>query len=349
MKRTIIYLITSLLLTLPSGCGKHSVPEVDQVPGAYIFFSQIVDTKASLVEDKAGLEFGVVGYKYDKGRTWATAGTLTPNVFYDGNDIVPVETVTCDAGGNGSYEPLQGWTNTKKYSFFAYYPLGNDYVTLVNTGGNAYTGGVPAIKYTMDTSSDAAFKASMVDVMTAPCHKDLYGYSSIGSDPTSGDIRFDFSHRLSALAVNVKNSSTCGITLNSLTLNISGIKYYSLVIPLDGAAATSIGPTAAFSKSLGLTIASGEASVTSTGAELSDKLLFIPQSENISINIVLNYTRKLAGYAEYTESIPLDARTTILEGKKHIIQLNFKDSTVEVSSTATTGWTTVPPVTDTFN
>ena len=133
MKR-IIYITISTLLLL-SGCSKPSpapAPAPEQYD-RYIFFSHNVETKASLIEyasDMSGKSFGVVGFKYDERTDWATYSTTEvngnlpePNVFYDDDNTTPidVETVGVDGTRNCTYAPLQGWSNSKKYTFFAYY------------------------------------------------------------------------------------------------------------------------------------------------------------------------------------------------------------------------------------
>jgi hypothetical protein len=202
----------------------------------------------------------------------------------------------------------------------------------------------------MDISSAANFKASMVDVMTAPCHKDLYAYTSIGTQPKTDDINFDFDHHLSCVGVKVKKTSSCDIVLNSITLKVSGIKNNILTIPLDGTASTADGPNDPFSADLALTLGSTEKTVSTAYTELSDKLIFVPQSENISIQAIVNYTRKLSGYVDVTLEVPLTTvQTSLTEKNKHLIQLNFTDSNVTVSSVTNSGWIDIEDVHNTFN
>lgn len=341
MRFIVFYALAFILLI--TGCDRPDpVPAPEQENG-YIFFSSKLETKTGLIEDPSKIgQFGVVGFKYDSSGSWNEykAGA-TPNVFYDEyGELVDAETVDCDSDGDGTYSPLQGWSNTKKYTFFAYYPL--DKTSLVNTDGTAYTGGVPAIKYTIDTD---AFEDSMIDLMTAGYHKDLSGASS-------DNVTFSFDHRLSSLGVNLRNSSECTIDVDYITLNVSGIRYDQITLPLDGSTPpVTTGPAEGIdAQEFTMELTSSEKSLSKTG-ELSDKMIFIPQSDKISVEVSIGYTRSLSGYPDNTFEVTLHAvETDLLEGHKHLIQLNFTDLTVEISSKVdAAGWEHTYDVHDTFN
>ena len=354
--KPIIYFITAALV-LVTGCHKsETVPSQEQYD-RYIFFSQGIDTKASLINsaaDMAGKEFAVIGFEYDKSSNWSTEkANALPNVFYNdaGTATIPVETLTCDNEGTNAstiaaeYSPLQGWSNTKKYSFFAYYPnsIGNSYVSLVNMNGTAYTPGAPSIKYTM---TPADLKASMVDLMTAP-QVDLDGSSSV---VTSQDVTFNFSHRLSCLGLKVRNSSDGGIILDEIIFHISGIKYKEIVIPLDGSEVSKTAENPSISADLDFTL-SGEESLLALSDELviSDKLILIPQTENITVSVEIHYTRiPVNGYDGYDDTFVSQALVTqLIEGNKHLVQINFTDSKVDVKDVVDAeGWVEIPSVTD---
>ena len=358
--KKIIYLIT-LSVLLFAGCSKHHVsPKVPEQFDRYIFFSQQVQTKAELIESGDAMgQFGVVGFKYDKDQYEDFAGfisanpTQEPNVFFDDAGArVDVETCWVD-GTNASYAPLQGWSNSKKYSFFAYYPIENDHVTLVNTAdGTAYSGGVPAIKYTM---SGTDFKESMVDVMVAAPHTNLDGSSS---DVTSNDVTFSFNHCLSSLGVNIQNASAGSIEITGVSLALSNIKYSTVIIPLDGTAEIPSGSLS--DQSCDLLLADAEKSIASgtTDHELSDKLILIPQNdENLSVGVTISYKRIYGSGDDKTEIIGQFAtptasplKTTLLKGKKHLIHLKFTDSTVEVTGQVSNeDWVPIPDVESSFN
>jgi hypothetical protein len=354
MKRLILTAFWASLLLV--GCSKSPAPKGPETFDRYIFFSQQVESKASLigsVGDMKGKSFGVVGFKFDQGISWGEylGTTPTPNVFYDENGApVNVETISCDANGFGTYAPLQGWHGAYKYTFFACYPVPGSIgsVTMVNnsTDGGSYTGGTPAIQY----SNPNHDKSLMVDVMTAPAIRNAYWRSaSHNSDGTTegnnpnGELTFDFTHSLSSLGVKVKKSTTGGILLNSISLAISGLKNQTVTIPLNDAARTITAATKT-SETYALTIIDDEdedeKTITEAGVEIADKLIFIPQTDNATIVVTVNYTRQANdGYAEFTDTMTLSAvQTALQQGKKHLINLNFTESNVTVN--VTTGeWT----------
>ena len=350
--KKIIYLIT-LSVLLFAGCSKHSVaPEAPEQFDRYIFFSQQVQTKASLIESGDAMgQFGEVGFKYDKDQYEDFAGfisanpTQEPNVFFDDAGArVDVETCRVD-GTNASYAPLQGWSNSKKYSFFAYYPIENDHVTLVNTAdGTAYSGGVPAIKYSM---SGTDFKESMVDVMVATPHMNLDGSSS---DVTNADVEFSFNHCLAALGLNIENASTATIHLTAVTLSLSNIQNSTAIIALDGSSEAYEGSVS--NKVCGITLPYGGLDLeTEDSAELSDKLILIPQSEDLSVGLTINYKRTYSNGTimdeqTFTTSAPLT--TALTKGNKHTIYLKFTDSNT-YAMVKSGNWETGPNVNHEFN
>ena len=337
MKRLIHITILSVLLL--AGCSKPSpapAPAPEQYD-RYIFFSHGVETKASLIENTEGLNgkaFGVVGFKYDFDKTWETEkATATPNVFADTPETVDVSADgTNTTVGVGSYTPLQGWSNSKKYAFFAYFPLDNSAVSLVNTDGSDYTGGVPAIRYTMDPTSGEAFRTSMEDVMTAPGQIDKFWKSSAegGNNVANGEVNFTFEHRLSSLGLNVKNSTAGRIAVNSVSFNISGLKNQSVIFPLDGGTAV-YGNEGIAAIACSLTIPEGGTAIATSGTEFPDRLILIPQTDPVTLTVTVGYTRTLDGYADnVTSHTTYELSTALTGGKKHIVNLNFKDSTVDV-------------------
>ena len=355
--KKIIYLI-ALSVLLFAGCSKHSVaPEAPEQFDRYIFFSQQVQTKASLIESGDAMgQFGVVGFKYDKDQYENFSGfisanpTQEPNVFFDDAGArVDVETCWVD-GTNASYAPLQGWSNSKKYSFFAYYPIENDHVTLVNTAdGTAYSGGVPAIKYSINTDNP---KESMVDVMIATPQENKYWHSDSDNNLSSGEILFEFAHCLSSLGVKIRNSSAGNIMFQGIYLDIEDIQYQQIVLPLDG---STLPPVAdPFDISLyGLSVSDASSLAPGSFKELSDKVILIPQSNTeVSIRIIVSYKRQFGNGepSSLLTSEPYTLTSNLTTGKKHMISLNFKDSTVEVGGEVSTeGWIDIPDVEDTFN
>ena len=342
-----IALIALSAILMMTACNKSESSPAQEESGAYIFFSQRVQTKAELITTASmnGKTFGVVGYKYANTTDWnAVKATATPTVFAS----VP-QPVTCSEGGYGTYSPLQGWSNTQKYAFFAYYPTN---ATLVNTTG------VPVVKYTLaedDSATDAnEMYQSMADVMTATPRTDLYWNSASANNVANGEVTFSFAHRLSSVGVKIKNSTNSAITVSKVDLTVAGIQNKEITIPLDGSAATPVAATTAMSAILSLSLADTDKSipVNTTSQEeykeLSDKLIFIPQSSDLTISkFQITFKR---GTAPAESFIVNDLTTALEEGKKHLISLNIKESTVDVSyKFETNAWTDIEDVYDTFN
>lgn len=353
MKRLIHITILSVLLL--AGCSKPSpapAPAPEQYD-RYIFFSQGVQTKASLIEDvddMDGQNFGVVGFKYDAATTWsAVKADATPNVFYDEDPDAPgsyiltdVESVSVD-GTTTNYAPLQGWANNKRYAFFAFYPRN---MNLVNLGGDTpYSGGVPAIKYVMDPDD---LKGSMVDVMTAGHYEDRYWKSSGDNNIENDEINFSFSHRLSCLGLDISNLGTGTINLNAIKLTLSDLRYHQMIIPLDGTGVTKT-EAASGNAVLSLDLTGEETLTADKTQELTDKLIFIPQETALSFELEIDYTRVATGYNDNRDSFKTSLSTQLEEGKKYLINIKFTDSTVDVSAQVTeSGWVEIPDVNSSF-
>ena len=331
----IIYWTTFAIL-LMTGCSKPSpAPAPEQIDG-YIFFSHDVETKASLIDDKAdlaGQTFGVVGFKYsnDNATSWATVkATATPNVF-----ATNPQAVTCDEDGIGTYSPLQGWSSSKKYTFFAYYP---NTLPLCNADGSTpYTGGLPAVKYTLNDESQTTLKNSMADVMVATPHMDLY---------QGGNVALSFNHCLSALGIKVDNLSEADVTIESVTWVISGIKYKDAVIKLDGI----LEPGTAFpsgNKAIVFMVPFTVPTMTED-KNYPETLILIPQNENLTLTLNVEYKREATGQEGKIDRSTLT--TQLKTGKMHFVHLIFTDTKVEVKGDISEGeWANTHEVPSTFN
>ena len=358
MRKLIYFALLVTVIPLFAACKKSISTGSQENFEHYIFFGHQVESKASLINEIGDVKsFGVVGFKYDNTTSWdeyneyITKTECTPNVFFnENNSPVDVETLNCTKGSPPSYTPLQGWSNTRKYTFFAfYYPIGNKNVDIVSADGSKYKGGVPAIKYSLNTED---LQGSMVDVMVSEPCKDLYYNSSEDNNLQGGsEVKLKFNHILSALGVNFTKATENTIKINGVSMTISGIQYQTYIYPLDGVAAAPGGP-AMDEKSFALSILEGgvEVSSESAGTEIADKLIFIPQSEKATISLTVNYTRSAGSVSFIDEKSFNGITTTFKAGNKHLIQLKFTDSTVEVESDVTSGaWTDVEDVNNTFN
>lgn len=359
MRKLIYFALLVTVIPLLAACKKSISTGSQENFEHYIFFGHQVESKASLINGEEGVtSFGVVGFKYDNTTSWdeyKTKTECTPNVFFDENNSpVDVETLNC-TNGSPSYTPLQGWSNTKKYTFFAFYPIGNKNVDLVSADGSEYKGGVPAIKYSLNTED---LQDSMVDVMVSEPCKDLYYNSSEDNNLQGSEVEVEltFNHILSALGVNFTKETENTITINGVSMTISGIQYQTYIYPLyplDGVNPTPGGSTMD-EKSFALSIPKDgvevlKASLESTGTEIADKLIFIPQSTDATISLTINYTRT-AGTVSFNDVKSFTGITTVFgAGKKHLIQLKFTDSTVEVDDVTSGAWTDVEDVNNTFN
>ena len=186
--------------------------------------------------------------------------------------------------------------------------------------------------------------------MTAPAQTDKYWNSASDNNVNNSDVRFQFTHRLSSLGLNVKNSTVGNITITNVIMVIDGIKYTSAVIPLNDAVEQYTGPQSSLLQGFALALTDEERSVVATGKEVADKLIFIPQTDNISITLTINYQR------QYGESNPTDdsfttttpLTTSLLKGIKNIIYVNFTDSNTYVMIRSN-DWDDGPNVNHEFN
>lgn len=357
MRKLIYFALLVMVIPLFAACKKSISTGSQENFEHYIFFGHQVESKASLINGKDDVQsFGVVGFKYDNTTSWdeyKTKTECTPNVFFDEtNSPVDVETLNCTKG-SPSYTPLQGWSNTREYTFFAFYPIGNENVDIVSANGSEYKGGVPAIKYSLNTEH---LQGSMVDVMVSEPCKDLYYNSSEDNNLQGGEVKLKFNHILSALGVNFTRETENTITIKGVSMTISGIQYQTYIYPLDGVADDIPGGPAMDEKSFALSIPEGvevvseSAGIEIAGTEIADKLIFIPQSEKATISLTINYTRSAGDVSINDVKSFIDIKTAFEAGKKHLIQLKFTDSTVKVESDVTSGaWTDVEDVNNTFN
>lgn len=184
MKRTLYILLFALTVALMAACSKHTPTPIqpDTSTGSYIFFEpeimESVETRASTVPF-TGDKFGVFGY----------VGTKSIFTGYTNNiaEVKKEERLYV-------YDNLAQWQDaTSTHNFYAFYPFDQ-------TTGIADN--VPYIPYTQPTTL-----AGMTDVMTATT-------SVSKQNLTNGLVTLNFTHRLWALDVKVKNSQTNDVVTN---------------------------------------------------------------------------------------------------------------------------------------
>lgn len=203
----------------------------------YMQFSTEVSTRAQLATDMKDKSFGVLGYQYSPTSNWASAKVLAkPDLFYD------LE-VKCEPNGLCSYDidkdqadnQLKPWEDYL-YSFFAYHPYGGDGITIsakeaTNTPTLTYKyGWLSQAEIGETISSYPEDYTKIFDLMTAEAI-DLDG---------SGNVNFNFKHRLFAVEVLVNNfnENTEGTldarhTISDLKLKVKGLANQSITLPLS--------------------------------------------------------------------------------------------------------------------
>lgn len=205
-------------------CQKQTIePERPSAEGGLISFSTRVHTKAPIIMDLKGENFGVYGYNYSNLSNWNTVKSkATPNEFYNlsvsGTDCSYAYTGEDAIGG---YKP---WDLNRRYSFFAYYP----YVLPAGSGSlnpskeDIY--GVPYVDYTLPGTTPVDPDA-LLDIMTSKVTD-----HSLASGPV---VNLNFYHRLFCIDFVGINHNTSAVKISDLSITISGIQYNKSRIYMD--------------------------------------------------------------------------------------------------------------------
>lgn len=246
MRRFIQYL--SLITIVVVSCQKtDNNPDRIYSEGGLISFSTRVETRAPMITELNGETFGVYGYKFPNLTNWGTykAGA-TPNLFYN----LPVECTeegVCEyyADSNTALEGqelkegknvIEGqllWELSQRYSYFAYYPYAalnnvtNYKPSQLTDEDNNPIYGTPYIEYTLPIAEESSVDPdNMLDVMTAK----VTDWS-----PSNGTVvRFEFNHRLFCIELNGHNFNSDDVVISNLSMKISGIRYNTAKIYMDG-------------------------------------------------------------------------------------------------------------------
>lgn len=175
MKRLSDILIIVSLLAVAVGCGREDVQDIS--PASYIFFDSQVETRAELLSDMEGKDFGVMGFEYKGIWSIVSGGQVKPDLFCE--QLVEWTTSAHE------YSPMKQWNGDGwKYTFFAYYPYG------LETSGSDVDG-EPYISYTFNSGD-------MIDLMTSYKVEDV-------DNTYSNSVGFTMKHRLAALDIYVSN------------------------------------------------------------------------------------------------------------------------------------------------
>lgn len=331
-----------IALVLFNSCDKRGmnpddVQNIDLDWPGFIWFGADIPTKTETITNMRGRTFDVVAFKY--GSDWNTfKATGTPASSGGTKGFSCPTDVSCDANGICTYQnntdrnPVE-WDGTMKYSFFAFYPVtGTQGVTLSST---ASTPGVPKITYTVPSSNDAD---ALPDVMTA---------SNIDVQNTgSGTVSLNFKHQLSLLTVEARNLDKSDITISNLVLTITSKRYGSIIIPLDGSAAT---PGNTVTNNFSFAMQGGESVTveefgkygTSENTVVSSKnITLIPQDPLIigeELEGSLTFTYGHSGTSE-TKGETFSSNKKFEAGKKYAFVLNFANDAVTIAIIESGEW-----------
>lgn len=311
------YISLVLTVLLAAACTKPMLDtgtsDSQSTSRSYIFFEpeiiEVAETRADILFEYDS--FGVMGF----------AGNST--VF---SDHTGGKAEVTKEGDLYTYSPLAQWQGSQNHNFYGFYPYSLS--SSVNSGAD----NIPYITYTQPTTL-----ASMVDVMTAktgPITKRSY-------------VTLNFTHRLWALDVKVKNSQTRKVTLynpatgqdeeidpdltvQSILVEISGVPS-SANLSLNGTTISNSTPISSLSQSFTLNkeLASTE-EVTING---SDSFLFIP-CNGFNYRLTINF--KNAWGVEYSyhypETYKVDAEGNMLPDANGNTQWNWKQVTKNFTS-----------------
>ena len=293
MKKTLYIPLLVLVATLTAACSKYT-PEAIQPnspSSSYIFFQpdimEEIDTRANTVQF-TGDKFGVIGY----------VGT-TPIFTRYSNYIAEVK----KDGSLYVYDKLAQWADaTSAHNFYAFYPYGQTIVT---------DNSVPFISYTQPTTVDG-----MVDVMTATT-------SVSRQDAPNGLVPLNFTHRLWALDVKVKNSQSKDVVTNpegtdvttSPSLYITGAKIHiygyrkagNISIADDDVKGDKVEATIAEVLTYDLFTASSDSPQIHVGkgeTKTFDQLLFLPVNKSIEYRLEINFKNAWGASYDYYYPTP---------------------------------------------
>lgn len=220
---------------------ERQLPEYSS--GEYILFSSpgmTVETRSGELLGAITEDFGVLGYcipyvqgshdnlDYNAGTSgWEVKkANCPPTVFY--KQRVSSNGIYDSEGGsanNPKYWYRNGWgldgpdsnipadAENYRYTFFAYFPYGDNYWT-ISPSSESSAGG-PILTFTMPQDQGGNIETTRLDAT-----KNIDAMLAMEKDVTrgSGDVTFEFSHILTALGFEINNFSDYPLTVHSLKL-----------------------------------------------------------------------------------------------------------------------------------
>lgn len=288
----------------------------------YIYFDAAAATKGPLVEDMAGKDFEVIGYTYAKayGVNWDTFKALgTPMAEFYKKRIVY-------DGGIFTYDPIQFWNGSNRYTFFAYYPceMVNSVATGVAVNGTQSTSGTPSITYTISNSAKSD-QSKLYDVMTAMV-KDT-------DNSSDGIVTFHFYHKLFCVEVMARNYDTTPVTIKDARISFNSLTE-SITIPLDSnmpvSTSGTFGPaTYQISDSTPIELTGSSKQITGT-----DKMIFIPQT---GLHGTISFTQVING-VDYPKNETFSSSKDFKAGMKYTLSIAFANDALSVAVLESSAW-----------
>lgn len=359
MKKISTYMLMLFATALVS-CEKQSYEpsnEIDLVPEAgYIRFSTGVATKAPIIQNLRGKSFGVLGYNYGYSTRWDVARPLaTPEVFYN-LPVVCAENGVCTYDLNTSQDgnQLQPWDLTKKYSFFAYYPVASNISISSKTNVN-----MPTVTYNLPIVGNAnnaeVNPDDLQDLMTA------YAIDKTAGDGTVG---FTFQHRLFCIEVLAQNFNTTNTIVNTdgisteidadesisnLKFTIDNLAYKGLTVPMMKGdsnpvkVANDLGAVdfRLLSSNESVKIPSHDENAGAVSLSGDNIVMLVPQdASGTNPELTGRLTFDLTNSLGTTETITREFTSDLnfQEGKKYTIVISFTGKTIVIALAESGAW-----------
>lgn len=321
--------VLALLLIVLVGCNNTSIVEEEVIDlpvpeHGYILFNTGVDSRGKLIEESLTDDFKVHGYCYTN--TWDAAKVLaTPNVFC-GKLIRYEENVH-------SYDPMEPWIGTQKYSFFAYYP------TDVSTISDTYEGN-PYIEYTLASRIDPTL---LKDVMTAHV---------IDTDASARTVDFTMKHRLAAIDVVARNfDDDNNVEVKNLTIHFDNLLYDKVTLPLntgddpelkDTIKADNIQASYPIVGDTPIVIPpGGDETVLSTdkNKKVYKSMIVIPQKDYLTGYIKLDFKNETGTWiTKDNPDTKFSTNCEILPGRRYYVQLTLTQEDVTIAILKSEEW-----------